>query len=75
MNVACPECESRQLYVHSEISSSGPYGPKLLPELGFLFAPATLTAVLCVDCGNVRFFADPDACSKAAKQWTPIAEA
>lgn len=71
----CPECSSEKLFCHSNISSSGGYGPTLLPELGGFLNAATMQVVLCADCGLVRFYADPPARAKALEKWKPVNEA
>jgi predicted nucleic-acid-binding Zn-ribbon protein len=55
----CPHCGGTNLFSRGDIAAGGPYGPNLLPDAGgLLFAPRMM-AVVCKDCGFIRFFAEP----------------
>ena len=60
----CPECDGTELYVHGDISTRGGYGPDLLPGTSGLFTTAKMKAVVCKDCGLVRFYAQRDTLAK-----------
>lgn len=62
----CPECSGTNLYSQSDISVRGGYGPDLLPGAGSLFVSAKVKAVVCADCGLIRYYASPDALRKMA---------
>ena len=53
---ACPDCGSTQLLTHGDLAARGGYGPDLLPGAGTLFTPPKLRAVVCRDCGLLRYF-------------------
>ena len=67
----CPECESTHLHVHGDISARGGYGPDLLPGTSGVFTNAKMKAIVCKDCGLVRFFAQRDTLAKLSsdKGW------
>ena len=67
----CPECESTHLYVHGDISARGGYGPDLLPGTSGVFTNAKMKAIVCKDCGLVRFYAQRDTLAKLSsdKGW------
>ena len=54
----CPECNGTRLYAHGDIRARGGYGPDLLPGAGGVFIAAKMKAVVCKDCGLIRFYAD-----------------
>jgi hypothetical protein len=62
----CPECGGTNLYSQSGISVRGGYGPDLLPGAGSLFVSARVEAIVCTDCGLIRYFASRDALRKIA---------
>ena len=62
----CPECESTHLYVHGDISARGGYGPDLLPGTSGVFTNAKMKAIVCKDCGLVRFYAQRDTLASSA---------
>ena len=62
----CPECNGTNLYTQGDISVRGGYGPDLLPGAGSLFRSAKVKAVVCADCGLIRYFASQDALRKMA---------
>ena len=57
----CPECDGVNLYSQTDISVRGGYGPDLLPGAGAFFSSAKATAIVCADCGFIRYFASQDA--------------
>lgn len=56
----CPECGSANLVAKGDINARGGYGPDLLPGAAAWFKPAKMKAVVCKDCGLIRFFASHD---------------
>ena len=62
----CPECGGANLFSQDGISVRGGYGPDLLPGAGSLFVSAKVKAVVCVDCGLVRYFASQNDLRKIA---------
>ena len=61
----CPNCQSDALYT-TRTSAGTPHGPNLLPHLGTILSFASFDVVVCADCGNTQFFADPDSRQKPA---------
>lgn len=53
----CPECDGTHLYVRDNIRTRGSYGPDLLPGASGIFSGARMKAVVCRDCGLIRFYA------------------
>jgi predicted nucleic-acid-binding Zn-ribbon protein len=75
MKSTCPDCGSQALYRKSGISSTGGQGPELLPGLekgAFFQRIPKMDAVMCADCGLVRFYADEDARAKARQNWLAV---
>ena len=60
----CPECDGTNLFARDGIAAKGGYGPDLLPGTSGLFTSAKMKAVVCRDCGFVRFYAAQDALAK-----------
>lgn len=60
----CPECGSRELFVHGGIDARGGYGPDLLPGTSKLFSSGKMRAVVCKGCGLVRYYAAQEALSR-----------
>ena len=60
----CPECGGSNLYEHGDISAIGGYGPDLLPGASALLSPAKMRAVVCKQCGFIRFYAAQDTLAK-----------
>lgn len=52
----CPDCGSSDLHSHGGIPARGGYGPDLLPGLSRMFTSARMRAVVCRQCGLVRFY-------------------
>jgi predicted nucleic-acid-binding Zn-ribbon protein len=70
-NMQCPECGGKNLHRSAPTGAAGGYGPDLLPGLGKLFSSAEFTAVLCADCGLVRYYATQDTLARlgASSKW------
>lgn len=60
----CPECNGSNLFSHGGISARGGYGPDLLPGASGVFQSAKMRAVVCKDCGFVRWFATQETLPK-----------
>jgi predicted nucleic-acid-binding Zn-ribbon protein len=60
----CPECDGTNVFVHGDISVKGGYGPDLLPGTSSLFTSARMKAVVCKDCGLIRFYATQETLAK-----------
>lgn len=60
----CPECDGTNLHVHGGIAAKGGYGPDLLPGTSGIFTSAKMKAVVCKDCGLVRFYASQEALAR-----------
>ena len=58
-------------YIHGDISARGGYGPDLLPGTSGVFTNAKMKAIVCKDCGLVRFYAQRDTLAKLSsdKGW------
>jgi hypothetical protein len=56
----CPECRGTNLFAYDDIRAQGVYGPDLLPRTGGVLTPAKMKAVVCKDCGLVRFYASQE---------------
>ena len=65
---SCPECGSNDLYSHGGIDVRGGYGPDLLPGTSGVFVGAKMRAVVCKNCGLVRYYASTEALSKITRQ-------
>jgi len=72
----CPECGSDDLYkCLKPITARGGYGPDLLPDLRTsFFSPATMIAVVCANCGLLRFYASAESRQKVSKveSWSRV---
>jgi predicted nucleic-acid-binding Zn-ribbon protein len=62
----CPHCGSTSLYEVQASAGGGPYGPNLLPGLGF-FHIGWFRVVVCSECGVTQFFADEKSRAKLAQ--------
>ena len=60
LSKSCPECQGTNLMTHGGISARGGYGPDLLPGTGGIFTSPKLRAVVCKDCGLLRYFVGHD---------------
>ncbi len=71
---SCPECGSNDLLTHSDISARGGYGPDLLPGSSGLFTSPKLRAVVCKDCGLIRYYAAKETLQKLIEkgQWNRL---
>lgn len=65
---ACPECDSTDLYSHGGISARGGYGPDLLPGTSGMFSNAKMRAVVCKNCGLVRYYAGTEALKRIGRE-------
>jgi hypothetical protein len=63
----CPNCDGSNLFRHVNVRVNGGVGPRLLPNLGAAIAEA----VVCHDCGLLRFFVSQGdrLMMPARKQW------
>lgn len=61
---ACPNCGGNNVYLHKAGIAGGGYAANYLPGLGGFLRCARLYPAVCRDCGQVRFFADEETCSK-----------
>ncbi|MDF1699935.1 MAG: hypothetical protein P1V36_02080 [Planctomycetota bacterium] len=70
----CPHCEGEALYRHRHVAAGAVRGVSLLPDLGSFAVYATMTVVVCRDCGLMRFFTDKDARAnlESSSAWTRI---
>ncbi len=69
----CPHCRSERVFKCERTIDSATIGGELLPKLASgAFSSAKMRAVVCADCGLLRYFVEPDALSKleASKHWT-----
>lgn len=64
----CPECGSDNIFSHGGIDVRGGYGPDLLPGTSGILVSAKMRAVVCKDCGLIRYYAGKDALEKVTKQ-------
>ena len=71
---ACPDCGSSKLMTRGNISGRGGYGPDLLPGTGGVFTPPKLRAVVCKDCGFLRFYVGKDTLKQVSPDngWFPV---
>ena len=60
----CPECEGTNLFTRNGISARGGYGPDLLPGASSLFTSPKMMAIVCKDCGLIRYFATGETLAK-----------
>ena len=51
----CPECDSRDVYKLTDVTSAGSHGPTLLPGLAPWYTAAKMTVAVCRSCGLTRF--------------------
>ena len=71
----CPECRSDQVFQFDGLVDSTTIGGQLLPGLASSkFYSAKMLAVVCGDCGFVRWFIDEEAREKlkASKHWNLV---
>ena len=71
----CPECRSDQVYQYEELIDTTTIGGELLPKLATgRFSSAKMRAVVCGDCGFLRYFVDKTALEKmrSSKHWNRV---
>ncbi len=70
----CPECESANQFLRVNIDAVGLYGPDLLPGTSGFFRTPKMHAVVCKDCGFIRYFADEKALERvtAENDWEKL---
>ena len=64
----CPDCGNSNLMSHGGIPARGAYGPDLLTGAGGIFSTPKMRAVVCKDCGLVRYYVDSDALAKISTE-------
>lgn len=73
----CPHCRSERVFESDKPINTSTIGGELLPKLASgPFSSAKMRAVVCGDCGLLRYFVDPAALAKleSSKHWK-LAEA
>ena len=61
----CPHCKSDDVFESKHLSDTSTIGGELLPKLApGRFSSAKMRAVICGDCGLLRYFVDDDALKK-----------
>lgn len=70
----CPECRGTDLYSRGGVATNGGYGPDLLPGTSGVFSTGKMRAVVCTDCGLIRFYASAETLKKIGKEsgWNPV---
>lgn len=71
----CPQCRSDQVFQSERLVDSTTIGGELLPDLASgAFSSAKLRAVVCSECGLLRYFVDDDARDKlrSSPRWRPV---
>lgn len=69
----CPSCQSERVYKSDRPVGTTTIGGELLPKLSpGPLSSAKMRAVVCADCGLLRYFVDAAALSKleTSKHWT-----
>ncbi len=69
----CPHCHSDRVFKSEKVVDTTTIGGELLPKLASsTFSSAKMRAVVCADCGLLRYFVEPDARQTldASKHWT-----
>jgi len=70
----CPQCRSDQVFQSEGLVDSTTIGGELLPGLASgAFSSAKMRAVVCGECGLLRYFVDDDARDKlrSSPHWRP----
>lgn len=67
----CPHCRSERVFKSERAVDSTTIGGELVPKLGSAFSSAKMRAVVCADCGLLRYFVEPEARQKldTSKHW------
>ena len=71
----CPECRSENLFQCKDLIDTTTIGGELLPKLSSgRFSSAKMRAVICGDCGFLRYFVADEALQKlrSSKHWSRI---
>lgn len=71
----CPECNSEELFQYKDLIDTTTIGGELLPKLASgRFSSAKMRAVVCGECGFLRYFVDNEALQKmkASKHWDRV---
>lgn len=71
----CPQCRSDQVFASEHAIDTTTIGGELLPKLsGGAFSSAKMRAVVCGQCGLVRYFVDDGALKKlhASPHWRRV---
>jgi len=71
----CPHCRSDQVFQSDSLVDTTTIGGELLPKLATkVFSSAKMRAVVCGDCGLLRYFVDDEALNKlrSSKHWNTV---
>jgi hypothetical protein len=63
----CPECGGQHLMTRGGITATGGYGPDLLPGTSRMLSWPTLRAVVCKDCGLLRYYVQPETLARVTE--------
>lgn len=71
----CPECGMDSVYEYDRLIESSTISGELLPKLASgMFSSARMRAVVCADCGFLRYFVDAQALEKmrSSRHWKQV---
>ncbi len=71
----CPQCKSDQVFQSKSLVDTTTIGGELLPKLASgAFSSAKMRAVVCGECGLLRYFVDGAALTKmrSSRHWSPV---
>lgn len=71
----CPECGSDAVYQYDGLIDTSTIGGELLPKLSSgRFSSAKMQAVVCGDCGFLRYFVDQEALQnlRSSTRWSRV---
>ncbi len=71
----CPECKSEDVFQYNDLIDTTTIGGELLPKLASgRFSSAKMRAVVCGDCGFLRYFVADDALEKlkSSTHWSRV---
>lgn len=71
----CPHCRSDQVFQSNDLADTSTIGGELLPKLApGRFSSAKMRAVVCGECGLLRYFVDDAARDKltSSPHWTQV---
>ncbi len=71
----CPECKSDHVYQYEDLIDTTTIGGELLPKLATgRLSSAKMRAVVCGDCGFLRYFVDDKALDKmrSSQHWNRV---